>query len=93
VYASKKRNTAAAAKFLTTATTAHGEPVEVTTDKSPTLAKTIRELVPGAHRDTTRYANNRIENDHARLKGRLRPMRGLRTDRTVSVIIRGHAFM
>ena len=90
---SKKRDTTAATKFFTTAIAAHGEPVEVTTDKSPVLAKTIRELVPGAHHDTTQYANNRVENDHGRLKARLRPMRGLQTDRTASVIIRGHAFM
>ena len=42
---------------------------------------------------TTQYANNRVENGHGRLKARLRPMRGLQTDRTASVIIRGHAFM
>ena len=80
-------------RFFTTAIKAHGEPVEVITDRSPTLAKTIRALVPAAHHDTTQYANNRVENDHGRLKSRLRPMRGLQTDRTASVIIRGHAFM
>ena len=37
--------------------------------------------------------NNRIEWDHGRLKARLRPMRGLRTDRTASTVIRGHAFI
>ncbi|MCP3911591.1 MAG: DDE-type integrase/transposase/recombinase, partial [Actinomycetia bacterium] len=37
--------------------------------------------------------NNRIEWDHGRLKARLKPMRGLRTDRTASVTIRGHAFV
>jgi len=67
--------------------------VEVTTDKALVLAKTIRELVPTAHHDTTQYANNCAENDHGRLKARLRPMRGLQTDRTASVIIEGHAFM
>ncbi|MCP3936527.1 MAG: DDE-type integrase/transposase/recombinase, partial [Actinomycetia bacterium] len=36
---------------------------------------------------------NRIEWDHGRLKARLKPMRGLRTDRTASVTIRGHAFV
>ena len=93
VFVSKKRDTTAATKFFSSAISAHGEPSEVTTDKSPVLAKTIRELVPGAHHDTTQYANNRIENDHGRLKARLRPMRGLHTDRIASVIIRGHAFM
>jgi transposase-like protein len=40
-----------------------------------------------------RYENNRIEADHGRLKHRLPPMRGLRTDRTAQVIIAGLAFM
>ena len=93
VFVSKKRDTGAATKFFRSAIAAHGEPVEVTTDKSPVLAKTIRELAPGALHDTTQYANNRIENDHGRLKARLRPMRGLKTDRTANVIIRGHAFI
>ena len=39
------------------------------------------------------HASNRIENDHGRLKARLRPMRGLKRDRTASTIIRGHALM
>ena len=38
-------------------------------------------------------ANNRVEADHSQLKHRLRPMRGLRTDRTAQVIIARHAFM
>jgi IS6 family transposase len=42
---------------------------------------------------TTQYANNRVEADHGRLKARLRPMRGLKRDRTASVVIRGHAFI
>jgi transposase-like protein len=88
-----KRDTGAATKFLSSAITAHGDPVEMRTDKSPVLAKMIRELVPGAHHDTTQYANNCVEADHGRLKARLRPMRGLQTDRTASVIIRGHAFV
>ena len=33
------------------------------------------------------------ECDHARLKARLRPMRGLNADGTASVVIRGHAFI
>ena len=76
MYVSKKRDTAAATRFFKTAIAAHGEPVEVTTDKSPVLAKTIRELIPGTHHETAQYANNRVENDHGRLKARLRPMRG-----------------
>ena len=47
----------------------------------------------GFRHPQAQYANNRVENDHGRLKARLRPMRGLQTDRTAGVIIRGHAFM
>ena len=49
--------------------------------------------MPSAWHHVERYANNRIEADHSRLKHRLRPMRGIRTDRTASVIIAGLAFM
>ena len=40
-----------------------------------------------------KYANNPIEADHGRLKARLRPMRGLKTDRNAGVIAAGHAFI
>jgi len=42
---------------------------------------------------TDQYANNRVEADHGRLKTRLRPMRGLKQDRSARVIIVGHAFI
>ena len=91
---SLKRATKAAHRFFTTSIRSHGVPTVVTTDRSAALARAIIELVPaGAHHDTTQYANNRIEAHHGRLKARLRPMRGLKRDRTVSVVIRGHAFI
>ncbi|MEJ7801611.1 MAG: IS6 family transposase [Ilumatobacter sp.] len=93
VYVSKKRDVKAATRFFSTAIKAHGAPAEVTTDRSPALARTIVELLPAVHHDTTQYANNRVEADHGRLKARLRPMRGLKRDRSASVVIRGHAFM
>ena len=37
--------------------------------------------------------DNPIEADHSQLKHRLRPMGGMRTDRTVQTIIAGHAFL
>ncbi|MGI8757549.1 MAG: IS6 family transposase [Acidimicrobiales bacterium] len=89
---STKRDVKAATRFFSTAINSHGEPAEVTTDRSPALARTIVEL-PGAHHDTAQYANNGVEADHGRLKARLRPMRGLKRDRTASVVIAGHAFM
>jgi transposase-like protein len=40
-----------------------------------------------------RYANNKVEVDHGRLKARLRPMRGLKRLRSAQVIGSGHAFV
>lgn len=39
------------------------------------------------------YANNVVEADHARLKARLPPMRGVKTLRSLRTAAAGHAFM
>jgi transposase-like protein len=53
----------------------------------------LEELLPGAWHRTDRYANNHVEADHGRLKARLRPMRGLKRDRSARVVIVGHALV
>jgi transposase-like protein len=93
VYVSVRRDTRAARWFFTTALGSHGEPAEVVTDRAWTLLVVVDELMPGAFHNTEQYANNRIEADHGRLKSRLRPMRGLKCDRTAKVVMHGHAFM
>jgi transposase-like protein len=93
VYVSARRDIAAARHFFNSALSDHEEPEEVVTDRAQTLAHVIADVLPGAFHNTERYANNTVECDHGRLKARLRPMRGLKTDRTARVIIRGHAFM
>jgi IS6 family transposase len=93
VYVSQRRDIASARRFFGTALTAHGEPSEVITDRAPALANVIEDLIPAALHNTGQYENNRCECDHGRLKARLRPMRGLKTNRTASVVIRGHAFI
>jgi transposase, IS6 family len=93
VYVSTRRDIPAARRFFTAAFSDHAGPDEVVTDRAPALAHVIAELLPGAFHNTERYSNNRVECDHGRLKARLRPMRGLKTDRTATVIIRGHAFI
>jgi transposase-like protein len=50
-------------------------------------------MLPAAFHETEAHANNPIETDHGRLKARLRPMRGLKRDRTARVIVAGHAFI
>jgi transposase-like protein len=93
VFLSKRRDLKAATTFFTTTIRSHGEPAEITTDRAHALVRVVVEILPTALHDTTQYANNRVEADHGRLKARLRPMRGLKRDRTASVVIRGHAFI
>jgi IS6 family transposase len=93
VFVSRRRDIAAARRFFSGVLGAHGEPAEVVTDLAQALRHVIEELFPAAIHNTCQYANNRVECDHGRLKARLRPMRGLKTDRTASMIISGHAFM
>jgi len=93
VYVSQRRDIASARAFFTAALSVHDVPTEVVTDRAPALANVIKELVPAALHITGQYENNRVECDHGRLKARLRPMRGLKTHRTASAVIRGHAFI
>jgi transposase-like protein len=67
-------------------------PSEVVTDAAAAYPAVLDELVPSAWHHVEQHANNPIEADHSRLKHRLRPMRGLQTDRTAQVITAGHAF-
>jgi transposase-like protein len=93
VLVSKRRNVPAATRFFETMLAGRARPKEVTTDLAAPLLRVVDDLLPDALHDTTQYANNRIECDHGRLKARLRPMRGMRTDRSATVVIRGHAFV
>ena len=93
IYVSKRRNIPAATRFFEMMLAGRDRPKEVTTDLAAPLLRVVDELLPEVLHDTTQYANNRVEWDHGRLKARLRPMRGLRTDRTASTVIRGHAFV
>jgi transposase, IS6 family len=53
----------------------------------------LDDLLPATWHRTDQYANNRIECDHGRLKARLRPMRGLKQDRSAAVVLAGHALV
>ena len=92
-YVSRRPNIPAARKFFKTALLGHDEPVEVITDLAQALETLIEEQIPRVFHNTEQYANNRAECDRGRLKLRLRPIPGLKTDRTTSIVIRGHAFV
>ncbi len=93
VLLTQQRDTMAARQFFTRALQAASAPAEVTTDRAAAYLKVLDELLPAARHVTERYANNRIEADHSRLKARLRPMRGLKRLRSTEVIAVGHAFL
>jgi IS6 family transposase len=94
VFVSPRRDTKAAHRFFERAIgTTKIAPAEVSTDQASVYPVVLEDLLPAARHRTDRYANNRIECDHGRLKARLRPMRGLKQDRSARVIIAGHAFV
>jgi IS6 family transposase len=94
VYLSPRRDAKAARRFFDRAIgRTRISPVEVTTDRYRVYPRVLDDLLPAALHDTEVHANNPIETDHGRLKARLRPMRGLKRDRTARVIVAGHAFV
>jgi transposase-like protein len=94
VYLSPRRDANAARRFLLGAISrSQAEPAEVVTDRAPAYLPVLDALLPGAFHDVEQYANNALECDHGRFKARLRPMRGLKRDRTAMVIVAGHAFV
>jgi IS6 family transposase len=94
MFVSTRRNAMAAHRFFERAIgTTKVRPAEVVTDWAPVYPLVLEELLPAAWHRTDRYANNRVEADHGRLKAWLRPMRGLKLDRSARVVLVGHGFV
>jgi transposase, IS6 family len=94
VFVSPQRDAMAARRcFQQAISTTKVTPVEVVTDRAATYPMVLEDLLPAPWHRTERYASNRVEADHGRLKSRLRPMRGLKQDRSATVVIVGHAFI
>ncbi len=94
VLLSARRDANAARAFFGSAMmTTQTQPVEVVTDRAHAYIRVIEDAVPAAWHHVERYANNPIECDHGRLKARLRPMRGLKGQHSVRVVVTGHAFV
>jgi putative transposase len=75
---SKTRDMDAAKRFFARALATAGQaPEKVTTDGHDSYPRAVREtLGPDVHHRTSRYMNNRIEQDHRGIKQRYYPMRG-----------------
>src|SRR5690242_11592170 len=89
---SERRDRKAARAFFRSAKAVTGiTPDRVTTDGHDSYPRAIRtELGRGVRHRTSRYLNNRLEQDHRGLKGRYRPMRGFKCPRSAARFCRGH---
>src|ERR1700760_2193741 len=89
---SETRDMAAAKAFFQSAKTVTGiTPARVTTDGHDSYPRAIRtELGEAVRHRTNQYLNNRIEQDHRGIKGRYRPMLGVKRGASAARFCRGY---
>jgi transposase-like protein len=94
-YLSKNRDVNAAKAFLRKAMKGQLTPTKVTLDAYAASHRAVAELRKNGELPkrvlvrTSKYLNNAIEQDHRRVKQRLRPMLGLKSFRMAGVVIVG----
>ena len=94
-YLSQKRDVNAAKAFLHKAVKFQRIPTKITLDayaashRAVADLKVTGELPKRVRIRSSKYLNNTIEQDHRRVKQRLRPMLGLKSFRTAAVVISG----
>ncbi len=94
VYVSPHRAAEDAKAFFRRSITSTGvRPRRVTTDKAACYPPALAEVLPEAEHVTGKQEQQRLERDHQHLKGRLRPMRNLKTEPTAQVVCEGHGFV
>ena len=88
---SERRDMKTAKAFFRSAKTVTGRtPDRVTTDGHDSYPRAIRtELGKTVRHRTSRYLNNRIEQDHRGIKGRYRSMRGFKCPRSAARFCQG----
>jgi transposase-like protein len=92
---SKTRDIAAAKRFFSRATRQHGAPRVITLDGYAASHWAVAKLkeagtLPGRVQvRSCKYLNNVVEQDHRRIKQRVRPMLGFKRFETAAVTIRG----
>jgi IS6 family transposase len=94
VYLSDRRDAASARAFFARALSATAvAPDRVTSDQAKCYPLALRAVLPAAEHRCSKYLNNGLERDHQVLKGRVRPMRRLKTPATAGRFCRGHALI
>ena len=92
---SERRDVAAAKRFFGKAMKKHGAPRIITLDAYAASHRAIRELQSArtirrrVRVRSSKYLNNVVEQDHRRIKQRIRPMLGLKRFDTAAVTISG----
>ena len=92
---SKRRDVAAAKRFFSHATKQHKAPRVITLDayaashRAVSQLKEIGRLPRRVQIRSSKYLNNLVEQDHRRIKQRIRPMLGFKRFETAAVTIRG----
>jgi transposase-like protein len=94
-YLSRKRDVNAAKAFLRKAMKDERIPAKITLDDYAASHRAVADLKENGELPkrvrvrTSKYLNNAIEQDHRRVKQRLRPMLGLKSFQTAAVVISG----
>src|SRR6202008_5178912 len=92
---SKRRDVASAKRFFSRATKQHGAPRVITLDgyaashRAVTNLKAAGTLPRRVRVRSCKYLNNVVEQDHRRIKQRIRPMLGFKRLETAAVTSRG----
>jgi transposase-like protein len=92
---SKRHDVAAAKRFFSYATKQHKAPRVITLDayaashRAVSQLKEIGRLPRRVQIRSSKYLNNLVEQDHRRIKQRIRPMLGFKRFETAAVTIRG----
>ncbi|MDQ2947465.1 MAG: IS6 family transposase [Acidobacteriota bacterium] len=94
-YLSRRRDVNAAKAFLRKAMKGQRAPTKITLDAYAASHRAVADLKASGELPkrvgvrTSKYLNNRIEQDHRRIKQRLHPMLGLKSFSTAAVVIGG----
>jgi putative transposase len=87
-----RRNGAAAKQFFNRLLRSNGgEPRTIVTDKLASYKVAQRELMPTAHHNTAKYANNRAEQSHELTRFRERGMRRFKSPNQAQLFLTNHA--
>ena len=90
-YATKKRDKAAALKFLRKAMKRYGNPQVVVTDKLRSYGAAMKDIGNVRRRETGRHLNNRAENSHQPFRRRERAMSRFRRMRSLQKVASAHS--